>query len=369
MSSPVYHPGVTDASSAATITVGAGEERLGVDFVTALVPTTQVRGVAVRPDGQPAAGARLTISRARGATSPLDTISTSVTADPKGAFAFAAVSTGEFVINARASSQSVPPPVAPGAPRPTPAPTLDLWGATEITTGGRDLSGITVTLQPGMTVSGRLSFEATRATQPPAPTSVRIMLVPGSVVDVGLTGSGSVAGVSLSMGSASADGTFSFQGLSPGRYMVTAAGVFGGTWMQKAVMAGGRNVFESGLEIRAGEDLSDVIIVLTDQIGEVSGRLLDANERPVPEYHIFVFPTDKKSWIQLSPRMRPPVRPASDGRFRVQALLPGEYYMTVLSKFDPANLYDTAFLEQVAGAAFRITLAEGEKKVQDIRVK
>jgi hypothetical protein len=67
--------------------------------------------------------------------------------------------------------------------------------------------------------------------------------------------------------------------------------------------------------------------------------------------------------------MRPPVRPASDGKFRVGQLLAGEYHMAALSRFDPANLYDAAFLEQVAAASFTITLAAGEKKVQDIKIK
>jgi hypothetical protein len=369
MSSPVYHPGVTDAAGATTITVAAGEQRLGVDFVTALVPTTQVRGVVLRPDGQPAAGARLTIGRARSGTSPLDTITTSATANAKGAFTFAAVSSGEFVIYARASSQPVTPASgAPGAARPV-APVLDLWGMAPITTDGRDMTGVTLTLQPGVTVSGRLSFEAIGGAQPPAPTGVRVMMVAGSAFEAGLTGS-ILPGASMSMGAGNADGTFSFQGISPGRYMLTGAGgAFGTSWMQKAVMAGGRNVYESGLEIRAGEDVSDLVIVFTDQTGEISGTLLDPDNRPAPEYQVFVFSTDKTAWTQLSPRMRPPVRPASDGRFRIAPLLPGEYYMVALSRFDPANLFDAAFLEQVAAAAFKITLAEGEKKIQDLRIK
>jgi hypothetical protein len=176
---------------------------------------------------------------------------------------------------------------------------------------------------------------------------------------------------SISMSTANPDGTFSFQGLAPGRYTLSASGPGMSTsWMQRAVMVGGRNVWESGgFEIRAGEDVGDVAVVMTDQVGEVSGTLLHSDNRPASEYHVLVFPTDKSAWTQVSQRMRPPVRPASDGRFRVTPLPPGEYYMTVLSHFDPSNLYDASFLEQVAAAAFKITLAEGEKKVQDIKVK
>ena len=366
--SPIYHPGASDPSSAATITVGAGEQRMGVDFVTALVPTTQVRGVVVRPDGQPAAGARLTIGRTRGVTSPLETAGASVNADAKGAFTFASVSTGDFVINARASSQTGSPTApAPGAGRGQ-APVMDLWGTTPLTVSGREVSGITVTMQPGMTVSGRVIFEAGGGTTPPAPTSVRMMITSASMTEAGM--SSSSVGSSMMVGSTTADGTFSFQGLAPGRFVVSASGpgINTGTWMQKAVMVAGRNVLESGLELRAGEDVGDVAIVLNDQPAEISGTLLDSAGRPAPEYHVFVFPTDKAAWVQGSLRLRPPVRPASDGRFRTMSLLAGEYYVAALSRFDPANMYDAAFLEQVAAAAFKITLAEGEKKVQDLKI-
>ena len=369
---PVYHPGVTDASAAVTISVTAGEQRTGVDFVTTYVPTAQVRGVVLRPDGQPAAGARLTIARARAAMSPLDTLSVSATADAKGAFTFASVASGDFVISARGASQAAPSPPPPGAPRPAPAaPMLDLWGTTAVTIGGRDMSGLTVTLQQGMTVSGRLAFEAAGNTTPPALGSMRMMMMSSALVAEGGSLSGNPS-ASLSMSTANPDGTFSFQGIAPGRYTLSASGPgISTTWMQKAVMVGGRNVWESGgFEIRAGEDIGDVTVVMTDQVGEVSGTLLHSDSRPAPEYHVLVLPTDKNAWTQVSQRMRPPVRPASDGRFRVTPLPAGEYYVAVLSRFDPANLLDAGFLEQVAaGAALKITLAEGEKKVQDLKIK
>lgn len=365
---PVYHPGVTDASAATTITVASGEQRLDVDFVTAFVPTAQVRGMVIRPDGQPAAGARVQLSRARSAMSPLDTAFSSATVDAKGAFAFGSVASGEFVINARASSQAAPAPSAPGAPKPAPAAqVLDLWGTAPITVSGRDLTGISLTLQPGITVTGRIAFESASGTAAPAPSNVRLTMYSSNVFEVG---AGPVSISNMSMSSASAEGTFAFQGLTPGRYVLSAnVGGLGSSWMQKALTISGRNVSDNGLEIRAGEDLSEVVVVLTDQVSEVTGTLLHADGTPAPEFHVFVFPTDKSKWSAAAQRLRPPVRPASDGRYRVTSMHAGEYYVAALSRFDPNNLFDTAFLEQVAAAAFKITLAEGEKKVQDLKTR
>jgi hypothetical protein len=68
-----------------------------------------------------------------------------------------------------------------------------------------------------------------------------------------------------------------------------------------------------------------------------------------------------------SRRLRPPVRPASDGRYRI-APLPAGVYVAALTDLDPEDLYDPAFLEQVAASSLTVTLAEGEKRVQDLRL-
>lgn len=49
-------------------------------------------------------------------------------------------------------------------------------------------------------------------------------------------------------------------------------------------------------------------------------------------------------------------------------LPPDEYYLGVLTDADPAQLSDISFLEQLAATAIRITLGEGERKVQEIKM-
>jgi hypothetical protein len=74
-------------------------------------------------------------------------------------------------------------------------------------------------------------------------------------------------------------------------------------------------------------------------------------------------------WSQRSRRLRVPVRASTEGKFRFTNLPPGEYYMAALTDFEPNDYYNPTFLDQVAAAgAIKITLAEGEKKVQDLRI-
>ena len=62
------------------------------------------------------------------------------------------------------------------------------------------------------------------------------------------------------------------------------------------------------------------------------------------------------------------VRLGSDGRYRVTGLPPGEYLLAAITDIEPGQLNDISFLEQLARAGIRITLAEGEKKVQDVKI-
>ena len=71
---------------------------------------------------------------------------------------------------------------------------------------------------------------------------------------------------------------------------------------------------------------------------------------------------------QRSRRLRQPVRASTEGKFRFASLLAGEYYLAALTDFEPADIYKPEFLEQVAAAALKVTIAEGEKKIQDLKI-
>jgi hypothetical protein len=49
-------------------------------------------------------------------------------------------------------------------------------------------------------------------------------------------------------------------------------------------------------------------------------------------------------------------------------LPPGNYLLAAVDDLDPQDLTDQKFLETVAGASLKLTLAEGEKKRQDLRL-
>jgi hypothetical protein len=61
-------------------------------------------------------------------------------------------------------------------------------------------------------------------------------------------------------------------------------------------------------------------------------------------------------------------RPASDGKYKVTGLPGGEYFVVAVTAVDRSEVYDPLFLEQLVPVAFKITIKDGEKKTQDLRL-
>jgi hypothetical protein len=152
---------------------------------------------------------------------------------------------------------------------------------------------------------------------------------------------------------------------------VVLSGVTPGTglpWSIKSVMAGGRDVADSLLEVRPGENLTDVVLTLSDAMASITGVVTDAAGRSSSELSLLLFPTDRAQWFLNSRRLRAPVRAASDGRFTFTGLPAGEYYLAAVNDYEPNGWFSPEFLDQVIASAMTIVVGDGERKTQDIRI-
>ena len=83
---------------------------------------------------------------------------------------------------------------------------------------------------------------------------------------------------------------------------------------------------------------------------------------------MIVVPADRTFWVQNLMGGPRATRPANDGSFRFNALPPGEYYIGATTDYQPRDLADAAFLAQLIPTAIKLTIADGEKKVQDLKI-
>ena len=56
------------------------------------------------------------------------------------------------------------------------------------------------------------------------------------------------------------------------------------------------------------------------------------------------------------------------GAYSIAGLPGGEYYLCALTELDATLQYEPEYLEQLIPAAIKISLAEGEKKQQNLQV-
>ena len=208
-----------------------------------------------------------------------------------------------------------------------------------------------------MTVSGRIAFDAAEITPPRDVSRIapRIVAPPGSQL-----ASRSTEEVIES------DLAFGIDGVAPGQYYMTATPP-SGSWMLKSIAAGGRNVLDLPLDVRPGEDVSNVVITFTDRSTDLSGVLVDAQGQPTPQFFVLVYPVERAFWRSGS-RWIKSARAGVDGSYRISGLPAGDYYLCALTEVDPDQQADPAYLDQFVQGSIKITLADGEKRTEHLRV-
>lgn len=361
-SAPVYYPGTADSALATPLRVNAGEERDGIDFAIGYVRTARVTGRVEMPDGSVPRTVQISLF----ADERVGLLGGSLFArtNPDGTFSTTSVPPGKYSLIVRAA-----PNAGPGVPQGPPAggrggtPVMSLWAMQDMVLTGDDVTGVVVTLAPGLTLRGRVTFDGGTT---PVPADMRGLSVRLSQMATG----GVTLGVPVAQ--LNPDGTFTVEGIVPGSYRISI-GLPARTgslpaWTTRHILHEGRDVADHGLVVRPGSDISGVEAVLTDRVTEVSGTVTDHQGAPVTDHHVIILPVDSSLWT-VGVRRRPaPQRPDTTGRFRMIDLAAGDYYLALVAGLDPAQLNDTAFLESLTPTAIKFSLKEGERKVQDVKL-
>jgi hypothetical protein len=345
---PVFYPSVPDFAQASPVVVGSGEEREGVDLLLSPIASVRVSGtVSGITNG---VGVTVRLIPAYAADLAVEGEAPATVADGSGAFTFPAVPPGEYALQSttRLRNQGFAPT------RSDDMHFADL----PLTVGGTDIGGIVVQLRPGLRISGRFEFEGATS-RPPSSSSVNIAIEParGSLPFV----------VSRVLGSDS--GTFSSAPLVAGGYYVRVTGSPRG-WMFKSATLDGRDVADTPLDLRDA-NVADVVITFSDRWSGLSGTVLTGAGAPDAEAVVIAFPTDSQTWASsgFNPRRLRGVPTSNTGQYTFAVLPPGDYYVAALPGELASDWRDPKFLEAAARNASRVTIADGERPVQDLRTQ
>lgn len=350
----VYFPGTTQPGLARAVTVGLSEEQLGMDFQLQRVPLSKVTGLVLAPAGVAVTNVQVRLVDRSVSVPGIPQLA--ARANREGTFTFPAVPPGQYQLTA---TLSLTAPRSTEAAMQTGVPETGrrLWAQADVQVDAGYAPNATLSLQDGMTVSGALTFDGATPL-PPQLNRVRLTLAPhGQVM--------AASGVSAITAVADANGRFTFTGVTPGQYRLRASGAPG--WTLKTVIADGRDTLDYWVEVKPGENVTNVSAGFGDTLTDLKGRLQSSFGQPTADYTVIIFPADTRYWVPLARRMRS-TRPSTDGAFTFIGLPAGEYRLAAVTDIEPGAWYDPALLQELLPASISVRLIDGQPVVQDLRV-
>jgi protocatechuate 3,4-dioxygenase beta subunit len=340
-----YYPGTPNASEAQFVTVALSQEVTGIDFSLAREKTALISGTLLDATGTPSTrGSVRLMTSQRSASAVSTSIGARLLAD--GRFEFPNVTPGQYVIQVDRGRRG--------------SAVEGEFGAMPVSVNGVDLTGLVLQTSAGSSIAGRVTFDSYLGAKVPRPGAIEITPVP---IDPDQS--------TLSPASADVhdDWSFSIAGVNgPRRLQLQRAPA---EWTLKEIRVRGIDVTDRPLAFgRNDQSLSDVDVVLTDRINELTGAIVDDRGRPALGSHVVVFATDRDRWYPASRFVRQTAA-GTDGAITLAGLPPGSYYAAAVAAL-PADgddaWQDPAYLESLVSRARAFALGEGQKQVLNLKI-
>jgi hypothetical protein len=314
--STIFYPDAGSMAHATSIVLHAGEETSGIDVTIGATPRTfTISGRVIDPEAADASSVLSATTDGGGIR------------EASGGATRAVPPSGEFTMVLDAGEYSLVAQNGHGI-------------AMQHLSLEANISDLQLTLSKAARISGRVVFEGVAA----RPSNV---LVEAASNDDG--------GNRLSRADrVGASGTFTLTNVIGTRELRVSA--LPGGWTVKSITSGGRSIADVPIDFKGGEDLRDVVIVLTDRIAALNGTVVDPRQQPVPGASVIVFAEDRR---QL-PRRARWVRSDITGHFVISDLPAGEYRAVTADEVDEGRWQTAEYLEAFRARAVHVTLAAGE---------
>jgi protocatechuate 3,4-dioxygenase beta subunit len=386
-----FYPGVLAADLAQVITLERGQSMTGLELAMLPATLTKLSGTVISARGGPVTSGSISVHQqtAGGGIGWADQ-GTTIRAD--GTFEFS-VQPGEYVLGAEPRE-----PREPGVWIGPPVEASER-GLLPITVAGEAMTGLVITTGSGSLLSGRVVFDGTRVPAPAEVVKATVMIEMNGVSET------CQAALHTPPIPINQDGAFSIAGLW-GACGVRVNPPRG--WIVKAMTLRGQDVWRRPIALTPNAPVSDLEVVLTDRLGDITFDVVDDTGAPLADYVAVVFPVEESRWRSVVPDVRyhvaslsldaelssraslqlsdpsihqapvpGPTRPGLPASVpaigvpprphRVSALTAGDYYVVVIDDVRQDDLQDAEFLATLVPLATRVTLDEGQQKTVKLR--
>lgn len=332
----MFYPGVLDPSQALTLDVKPGMEQSNLDIRLRRTEVYRITGRVLDVSGD-------VLQRFMVNATRLDQAGG---AGPAG-FAGGARRDGSFVIeNLPPGDYNVTVRKLGSGPQNTAV------GSARVGVGSSDIEGLVVQVSEGFTVTGKVEVVG-QAAAPVQVQSLRVNLLPA---EAGMMLMG------MRPGQPGEDGSFTLQGVAPGKYRIPAATAQGVYLAQ--VLVGGQDYFGKDLDLTGGAPGPVRMIYRTD-VAAISGTVEVSDSKPLTPPVAVIVPADPELRAAITPRQ---ANVDDAGAFRFDGLRPGEYLLWVFDDADLNEMNDEDFLLTVQEKAVRVRAEPGQSAAAKTRL-
>ena len=128
-------------------------------------------------------------------------------------------------------------------------------------------------------------------------------------------------------------------------------------WTIKEIASDGRDYADAPIDVRSGQRIEAVTIVITNKFPTLRGQLVDEKAQPA-EGTVILFPDDPSKWGEGSRLVRS-ARPDMTGVFEVKYVPPGDYLIAPIDYAQTGAWDDPDFLKALQDNATKVTVREG----------
>jgi hypothetical protein len=340
---PVCHAAATGAR--ATIAIGPGDERTGVDLRLADTRLARIEGtvtgLALGPDSD-------AVINLLNQDEALGDVPEAMRIAGENHFRFWHIPPGRYamVLTERSSSRNPSP--------------MRLLAAAPLVVANDDVTGVVIEATKSVTVRGEVVLRGT--VNPGAALMGRVEVRLDPARHDALT---RYAGPYIARPDAS--GRFELSGVASGSYHLSA-GIRDQppTWFLDSVTLAGRDVLVDAIDVKEGDTVTDAVATLTQHRGSLAGTVLTGTGEPMPGAAVLVYPIDERYRVLNARRIRYAVA-SSDGDYVAAGLRPGQYRVATLLNVELGAWYEPEFLRQLDTTSVQVTIAADEQKILNLR--